>query len=456
MPRTHSSHKPAASETISGEPVGAWIGLDWASQTHVWELLSAEGRVATGEVANDLGSVIEWLETVGKEVPQGSIRILLETKTKPVAHWLAVQRRVEVYVVHPESFKSYRKSRRSSGAKDDRSDAALLNEYLRKEFSNVEQVLAKEDDYAGLAKLVADRRKVVDERSGTVSQLREELALSLPEYRGWFSELTTVAVAKFLARWPSLEALRKAAAGAITRVLREDFHWEQGKIRDWHRQLKGIRPAIGNESLLRASALRVQDLARRLECLAESVAVYNREIEVLASRQEDYALFLGLPGAGKALAPRLMVVFGSDREAWAAASNLQCYTGVAPITKASGRSQVVMARIGCPKFDRQSLVEFARCSVGHCTWAEEYFEQQIAKGVGRQAIFRGLAYKWLRILFRCWKDHRPYDEALYLAARSKRQDGDKGKETPRAKQPSRAPVDIQLKSCGDLWKPALS
>ena len=29
---------------------------------------------------------------------------------------------------------------------------------------------------------------------------------------------------------------------------------------------------------------------------------------------------------------------------------------------------------------------------------------------------RALAFKWQRILFRCWQDQRPYDEAKYEAA----------------------------------------
>jgi len=29
---------------------------------------------------------------------------------------------------------------------------------------------------------------------------------------------------------------------------------------------------------------------------------------------------------------------------------------------------------------------------------------------------RSLAFKWLRIIFRCWKDGTPYDDALYMAS----------------------------------------
>lgn len=454
-PTQPSSTQTSSGQAPSSQPVGAWIGLDWASRSHVWRMSTPDGRVATGEVPNDPHSILEWIGSIETQIPHGAIRILLETKTRPVAHWLAAHPRVDLYVVHPQSLKDYRSSQRSSGAKDDHSDAALLNEYLRKHFDNLEPVRPQDGDYPGLAKLVADRRTVVDTRSGTVAALRTELELSLPEALEWFGSLTTAAAAKFLARWPSLEALRKAPARVLSRVLREDFRWDRDKIRLWHAQLQQLRPAIANQSLLRASGLHVQVLAQRLACLAANVALYDQQIEALASRQRDYALFAGLPGAGKALAPRLMVAFGADRDAWETAQNLQNYTGVAPITKASGRSRVVLARFGCPKFVRQSFVEFARCSVGHSVWAREYFDRQIGKGMGRHAIYRSLAYKWIRILFRCWREHTLYDEARYLAARQNRLGEPNQQASPTHRKTETGAVEIRWKSCGDFKKLSL-
>ncbi|MCX6928421.1 MAG: transposase, partial [Verrucomicrobia bacterium] len=76
-----------------------------------------------------------------------------------------------------------------------------------------------------------------------------------------------------------------------------------------------------------------------------------------------------LPGAGPALAPRLLAFFGTDRSRYAAALNVQSFTGVAPVTKSSGKSRVVYARAACPKFDRQTFHEFSRLSVSKCQWA---------------------------------------------------------------------------------------
>ena len=78
-------------------------------------------------------------------------------------------------------------------------------------------------------------------------------------------------------------------------------------------------------------------------------------------------------------------------------------------------------RLHCPRFQRQTFVEFAAVSLPHCYWAKAYYEQQRSRGASRQVALRALAFKWIRILYRCWVDRIPYDESRYLMALQKRQ-----------------------------------
>jgi hypothetical protein len=57
--------------------------------------------------------------------------------------------------------------------------------------------------------------------------------------------------------------------------------------------------------------------------------------------------------------------------------------------------------------------EWAAHSIGSSAWAKAYYEQQRAKGKPRNTVVRALAFKWIRILFRCWKDLKPYSEEVY-------------------------------------------
>jgi hypothetical protein len=120
------------------------------------------------------------------------------------------------------------------------------------------------------------------------------------------------------------------------------------------------------------------------------------------------------------LAPRLLTAFGEQRERYPNASDLQRYAGVAPVTQRSGNSHWVHWRWSCPTFLRQSFVEWAALTIPRSFWANAFYRQQRAAGKSHQSALRSLAYKWIRIIHRCWIDRQPYDESIYLNALKKR------------------------------------
>ena len=120
------------------------------------------------------------------------------------------------------------------------------------------------------------------------------------------------------------------------------------------------------------------------------------------------------------LAPRLLVAFGEQRDRFKSASELQQYAGVAPVTERSGNKHWVHWRWQCPSFLRQTFVEWAAQTVNKSFWTEAFYRQQRAKGCTRQATLRALAFKWIRILYRCWQTGEPYDEVVYLKALERR------------------------------------
>ena len=116
------------------------------------------------------------------------------------------------------------------------------------------------------------------------------------------------------------------------------------------------------------------------------------------------------------MSPRLLAAFGTQRDRWQQAGEVLTYWGIAPVTEQSGRSRWVHWRLACPKFQRQSWHEFAAHSRQHCGWARAFYQQLRARGKGHHAALRALAYKWIRILFRCWQTRTPYNEQIYLKA----------------------------------------
>ena len=123
-----------------------------------------------------------------------------------------------------------------------------------------------------------------------------------------------------------------------------------------------------------------------------------------------------MPGAGPALEPRLIAALGTNRERFESASSMACCFGIAPVTESSGNSHWVHWRWACSKFVRQTFHEWANCSIRSCGWAREHYDKQRQKGKGHHASVRSVAFKWIRILFRCWRDRVPYSEQRYVQA----------------------------------------
>ncbi len=116
----------------------------------------------------------------------------------------------------------------------------------------------------------------------------------------------------------------------------------------------------------------------------------------------------------------LAAAFGEDRQRFQSAAEVQRYSGIAPVTERSGNTSWVHWRWACPNFVRQTFVEWAEKTVHHSFWAGVYYRQQRSKGASHYTAVRALAFKGIRILYRCWQSRAPYDESLYLKALQRR------------------------------------
>ena len=179
-------------------------------------------------------------------------------------------------------------------------------------------------------------------------------------------------------------------------------------------------PAIQDQDVIEAKQVMVQVIAQLLRSLLEGIANLDRKIEEASRARPDFFIFQSLPGAGAALAPRLLAAFGSQRDRYDSADEVLKHSGIAPVTETSGKKKWVHFRWACAKFLRQSFHEWAGHSIAQSVWARAYYQQQRERGQGHHAAVRALAFKWIRIVFRCWQDRVAYDENRYLAALARR------------------------------------
>ncbi|MGF6371631.1 transposase [Paraburkholderia sp. RAU6.4a] len=206
-----------------------------------------------------------------------------------------------------------------------------------------------------------------------------------------------------------------AAMRSLMSLIEQRREMVGDKTRFTNRLCNTLDPGILSPCRLHALALVAQ-----LRMALAGIDVFDREIATVARTLPDFALFECLPGAGPHLTPRLLAAFGEQRERFRHAAELQKYSGIAPVTERSGKKCWVHWRWQCPTFLRQTFVEWAGQTINKSFWAGAYYRQQRAKGSSYQAAVRALAFKWIRILYRCWQTRTLYDESVYLNALRKR------------------------------------
>jgi transposase len=178
--------------------------------------------------------------------------------------------------------------------------------------------------------------------------------------------------------------------------------------------IKEAVPLTTDQAVMHASVLMINALATQMKTTIEAIRVLDHEIEPLCRTHEDYPLFASLPGAGTVYAARLTAAMGTVRARWTTVDELLCFSGVAPVMERRGKSTWSRWRYFGPKFLRQSLHEYAGESINHSFWARADYMSQRARGKSHQAAVSALAFRWIRIIDKCWQARTPYSEVRYV------------------------------------------
>ena len=220
----------------------------------------------------------------------------------------------------------------------------------------------------------------------------------------------------FLMKWPRFEAVAAARPDTVRRFYHAMGSRSEELISKRLERIAKSSPLCTDEAIVEPGILWVQSIVRQIRGMNRTIDRYDQLIAEAFQAHPDHDIFASFPGAGKSLAPRLLMSFGTDRTRFADASEIATYFGTAPVIERSGKHFIVRWRWACPKFLRQGLVEFAAKSVGFSPWARIYYQQKRECGKNHHAAVRALANKWIRIIFHCWQNRVPYDEATYQAA----------------------------------------
>ncbi len=409
------------SNHVSEPAFRAFVALDWGDQQHAFALEdAASGERQKGVLSHTPEAVQAWAAELIARFGPAPIAVCLEQSRGALVAMLLQFENFVLYPVPPQAAAKLRQAFYRSGAKDDPRDAELLLDILQHHRRHLRPLTPDTTEIRKLQLLVADRRNLVEEKSRQKNRLSDRLKQYYPQVLQWFDDLDAPVALDFLERWPTLEEVQRARPAALRKFF--DKHGCHNRQRN-ERRIAGIGQALpltSDEAVCEPARAMVLTLAGLLRQLRQGIAVVQKKIEELSAAHEDFTLFEGLPGAGAALAPRLLAAFGSRRERFGSAQEVQTTSGISPVRNQSGKRECVHVRWACPKFLRQTFHEFAAFSVRQSVWAGAFYKQKREQGKDHHAAVRDLAFKWIRILYRCWQDSKPYEESRYLAALRRR------------------------------------
>ena len=393
----------------------ALLAIDWADQKHDFALL-AEGAAEAeiGRLEHEPGRLAEFITSLRERFGGRPVAVIVEQKRGALIHALLGHEHLWLYPVNPLSLARFRETFATSGAKDDPSDAGLLLDLLAKHRERLHRWLPEDSHTRTLALLVEERRRAIDERTRLVEQLLACLKGYYPQAIALLGgQLDTALACKLLLKWPHFEPLARARHDTIRRFFYAHHFRRIDRLEERLRSLAGATALTTDGPVIEAGRSRATRLAGQILALLPHIKAFDKRIAELFAAHPDSPIFASLPGAGAALAPRLLAAFGSQRERWSDASHVATFTGIAPIIKRSGKQSLTLFRRAAPKFLRQSFHEFANTSINFCPWAHHFYRAKRATGRNHHSAVRALAFKWIRIIYACWRQGLPYDPARY-------------------------------------------
>jgi transposase len=398
----------------------AWIGWDWADQHHDLFLETAEGKTETVRLAHRPDELHAWLQELGRRFAHQTVVLCLEASRSALLPIFLEYPFLELYPINPKSMARFREVVRPSGSKSDQLDCKLACQLVKSHRELLHRLVAEDPLTEELAQMVRVRRDLVNQRTLVANRLKAALKLYYPLALELLRDDTTTALAAdFVLRFPTLRAVQETALNRVRR-----FFLGQGcrLTEGLEQRLAGIASATGVSQQAHwnnPNSFLARSLAQELKVLTTSIEEAERQIRILAAQHPNRALAQSAPGAAAVLEPRLMTVLGTHPETCASARQIAVRDGVAPRRVQSGNSCVISRRMARPEFDHQTWIEFAKCSTLECQWARQFVEAKTKEGKSYYTAIRALAYKWIRIVYACWKNGVEYDEARYLKALQK-------------------------------------
>jgi transposase len=391
---------------------GTYVGIDWARSEHAVCALDGKGERLDRFLVEHSEEGLDDL--VGRLAGYGHRANVVVAIERPDG--LVVDRLLEaghpVVSVKPAAVRAYRSGETPSGAKSDRADAEVIAEYLRLKASRLSPLQPFSEETQALRQTSRTRVRLVRRRVRATNQLATTLEASWPGALAAFNDLNTDIAMGFLTRYPTPEAAAHLGPKRMQRFLDASGYSGRGWRRSGEQLVQALRAApngVTTGALTDGCETAVAAQVNAVIGLRQGIKDLDRRIRTQLDEHPDAEIFLSLPHSGMVNAAQMLAEWGDVRPAYPSPDSVSALAGMSPVTRQSGKHEVVLFRWACNKWFRQAMTTYADNSRHGSVWADDVYRRARARGCDHPHAIRILGRAWIRIIWRCWIDQKPYD-----------------------------------------------
>jgi transposase len=402
-----------------------FVGDDWAEDHHDLEVMDQAGKVLARKrlpegaagMAQLHGLVGQYL---GEDDDDAQVLVGIETDRGP---WVAALTAAGylVFPVNPLQAARFRDRHGVSGAKSDAGDAHTLADMVRTDSHQLRPAAGDSPEAEGIKVLARAHKTMIWERTRQVQRLRHQLREYFPAALEAFDDLAAPDTLDLLGKAPEPARAAKLTRAHVSAVLK------RAGRRDITGRATAILAALRSEQLSQPEVLTVA-YAATVRSLTAVITVLNEQVKVLQGQVEEHfgrhpaaEIILSQPGLGPVLGARVLAEFGDDPGRYADGKARRNYAATSPVTRASGKKKLVMARFVHNDWLVDALNAQAFSALSASPGARAFYDQQRANGHGHNDALRRLANRLVGILHGCLKTRTLYDEATAWGHRQQTQ-----------------------------------
>lgn len=389
-----------------------YVGNDWAEDHHDVYVMDETGHKFTfRRFAEGIEGVAKFHALMAELVTDPSdVAIGIETDRGLWVEAL-IGAGYQVYAINPRSAARYRERNAVSGAKSDRGDAKMLADLVRTDRHNHRQVAGDTPQAQELKILARGHQTLIWEKQRHRNRLRAALREYYPAALEAFKDCADRDALAVLGSAPTPDAGARLTVSQLTAVLKRG-----GRQRNLDSQARKIQQALRTEHLGASAAVTAgfgattRSTVAIIVAICDQIATYESLLSDRFKEHPDADIYLSIPGCGDVLGARACGEFGDDPERYADYKSRRNYAATSPLTIASGKKRVVIARY--IRNDRlcEAMKRIAFLSRQTSPGSKAFYDERIAKGDTHNQAIRALANRLTGIVHGCLKHRTLYDE----------------------------------------------